>query len=595
MSGTSKESGRLPFASLGTRSGTILGRYELVRRIGTGGMAEVYEAVHRGLKKTVAVKVLLPETAENPELRARFLREGEAASRIQHPHVVDVTDVAEEDGVAFLVMEFLEGENLSQLLNQSPEQRLSLTRTLDILLPIAAALDEAHAQGVVHRDLKPENVFIARTSNGKVVPKILDFGVSKLAGNGIPSTTAVSAVLGTPHYMSPEQARGDADIDGRADQYSFALMIYECVTGTLPFRSDNVVALLHEVARGVGLAPSQMLPSLPPELDIILLKALGPDPSLRYPSVGALAEQLLAFASPRGRETFHLLHEKEPRGHNAPSIPPPPSEITGSFAPTVPRDARSGASGARVPTPTVSQRPSNKPTPRATTPIEAEPKRSSAPVLAIVVLLLLAGGGAAGYGFLRTGEADGDPANGATAVPAEGEAATGEAATGAAATGERAGEGATGEGATGEGATGAGATGEGPTGATGASAAGEGGTPPTPPLQVTIVASPASAEIEIDGVVVGTGQCSELIEQRGSEHLLVVRAPGYFEHRTTFTDEAPPLRVELTAIDPSGDPTSAPSGTGRRPGGRGDHVTTPPGGSSEREPPEREEDIRSTR
>ncbi|MBK6810105.1 MAG: serine/threonine protein kinase [Sandaracinaceae bacterium] len=172
--------------NLGARSGTSLGRYELVRRIGSGGMAEVYEAVHRGLKKTVAIKVLLPEVAGNDDLRARFLREGEAASRIQHPHVVDVTDVGEDGGIPYLVMELLVGETLTEVIEGS--KRLSVPRSLDILLPIAAALSEAHRRGVVHRDLKPDNIFIARTANGKAVPKLLDFGVSKLTTAGIPAT-----------------------------------------------------------------------------------------------------------------------------------------------------------------------------------------------------------------------------------------------------------------------------------------------------------------------------------------------------------------------------------------------------------------------
>jgi serine/threonine protein kinase len=172
---------------LGSRSGMIFGQYELVRRIGSGGMAEVYEAVHRGLKKTVAIKVLLPDVAENADLRARFLREGEAASRIQHPHVVDVTDVGEHEGVPFLVMELLSGDTLTRVIRE--HRQLSLARALDVLLPIAAALSEAHRKGVVHRDLKPDNIFIARTSGGKVVPKLLDFGVSKMTTAGIPSET----------------------------------------------------------------------------------------------------------------------------------------------------------------------------------------------------------------------------------------------------------------------------------------------------------------------------------------------------------------------------------------------------------------------
>jgi serine/threonine-protein kinase len=549
------------FESLGKRSGTILGRYELVRRIGTGGMAEVYEAVHRGLKKTVAVKVLLPETAGNPELRARFLREGEAASRIQHPHVVDVTDVGEEHGVPYLVMEYLEGETLSQLLAESPENRLSLSRTLDILLPVAAALEEAHRQGVVHRDLKPENVFISRAPNGKAVPKILDFGVSKLTTAGVPSHTAVSAVLGTPHYMSPEQARGEREIDGRADQYSFALMVFECVTGALPFRSDNVVALIHEVAAGVGTPPTALLATVPPELDIVLLKALGARPEQRYESVADLAQKLLDFASPRGRDAYRALREREPR-NALPSLPPPASEITGTFGPasTTPTSGANQvttlpppAEAPRHPTPTIAARPSGKalaPTPHAG--VETGPA-PDARLLAVSAVVLLLGGGIGAWLWLGQGSAGESSTTTTGAPPSAGSATPPVHETPSVVP------------------------------------------PPTPPppvvpgttevepaletVHVAVVTVPATAEILLDGQPVGTGELDRTVPIDGETHALTVRAAGFIERTIEFSDTPPPMRVTLDAVPRSG--------TGHRP--------PPTGGTDVRRPPPPDEDIRSTR
>jgi serine/threonine protein kinase len=160
--------------------GTMLGRYEVRRQIGRGGMGAVYEAVHRDLKKRVALKVLSVALAANEEAKQRFLREGEAASRIRHPHVVDVTDVGTDGALTYLVMEFLEGEDLSRRISRGA---LTTQEAADIMLPVLAGVGAAHDEGVIHRDLKPENIFLARARHSSAVqPKVLDFGVSKLTG-----------------------------------------------------------------------------------------------------------------------------------------------------------------------------------------------------------------------------------------------------------------------------------------------------------------------------------------------------------------------------------------------------------------------------
>ena len=162
--------------------GSMFGRYRVVRQIGRGGMGAVYEAVHSDLEKRVALKVLLPSTASQTELVARFEREARAAARVRHPNVVDVSDVGVEAGVAWLVMEHLEGEDLSGLLRR--EGALPLSRVAELMLPVLGAVEAAHSLGVVHRDLKPENIFLARMRDGTIVPKVLDFGISKMAPAG---------------------------------------------------------------------------------------------------------------------------------------------------------------------------------------------------------------------------------------------------------------------------------------------------------------------------------------------------------------------------------------------------------------------------
>ncbi len=505
---------------LGARSGMILGQYELVRRIGSGGMAEVYEAVHRGLKKTVAIKVLLPDVAESVDLRARFLREGEAASRIQHPHVVDVTDVGEHDGVPFLVMELLTGDTLTRLIRE--HRQLSLVRTLDILLPIAAALSEAHRKGVVHRDLKPDNIFIARTSGGKLVPKLLDFGVSKMTTAGIPSETSRSAVLGTPHYMAPEQALGTNEVGARADQYAFALVVYECVTGVLPFVSENIMALLHEVSRGVQRPPSIHAPDLPRPLDAILLRALSADPRDRYADLDELTQELLTFASPRAADGYAALVERDPA--EAYGVRAVGSEVTGDFerqSASRPRNIDEGA--ATVFLSAQGSHPSNEPPSAsamtssipAMTSVAAGQSSSRSVQRAAVAGLAIAAVGLTTWGVLTSlGTSESPSAPVPTVQPATAQ----------------------------------------PPPVTGPV---EANTPPVttapPPLgeasptatRIVVVAFPSDASLTLDGESVGHGSLDLSLVLDGTPHTLVVQAAGHQPQTVSFTTAPPPARIQL--------------------------------------------------
>jgi eukaryotic-like serine/threonine-protein kinase len=300
--------------------GTLLGRYEIKRQLGRGGMGAVYEAIHRDLKKRVAIKVLSSALAANEEANQRFLREGEAASRIQHPHVVDVTDVGVDGAITYLVMEFLEGEDLAHKLVR--EGALAVGDAVDVLLPICAGLAVAHEVGVIHRDLKPENIFLARRRQGGVEPKLLDFGVSKVTGGNVLALTGTTATFGTPYYMPPEQVRGARQVDQRSDVYALGVVLYECVCGRRPFESDSIYTILHAIGAGEYPAPRAVRPDLPAGIEAAIVRAMRLDPDGRFPSARHFAAALLPFASETARlvwaDTFRIA------GPAAPSAMPPP-------------------------------------------------------------------------------------------------------------------------------------------------------------------------------------------------------------------------------------------------------------------------------
>ncbi|HET6149113.1 MAG TPA: serine/threonine-protein kinase [Polyangia bacterium] len=278
------------------RPGTALGRYEIRRLIGQGGMGCVYEAVHRDLKKRVAIKTLLPALASNADAKQRFLREGEAASRIRHAHVVDVTDVGAEGNVIYLVMEYLEGEDLARLIAR--QGFLTPQQTADIMLPVAAAIFTAHEQSVIHRDLKPENIFLARTGYGAVHPKVLDFGISKVLGDSrARALTGTAATMGTMNYLPPEQLRAAREADARSDQYGLGTILYECVTGQRAFEEESFYIVLKKIAEGDFPPPSSRRPGIPPHLEAVILRAMSLEPIDRFESVRQLGAALLAHAS----------------------------------------------------------------------------------------------------------------------------------------------------------------------------------------------------------------------------------------------------------------------------------------------------------
>jgi serine/threonine-protein kinase len=293
------------------------GRCQALRVIGRGAAAIVYEAVHEPTGCRVAVKALTGMDEGNATLLARFEREARILTALHHPNVVGAHDVGVEEGRPYIVMELLEGETLASRLRSSP--RLSPEEIAAVFLPICMAIAAAHEAGVVHRDLKPSNVVLARTPKG-IVPKVLDFGVSKLSASGTPDLTSCGTVLGTMRYLSPEQAFG-APVTPASDVYALGVMLFECATGRLPFGSTGRDALNALFAMQLPPLPSMVAPGVPPAFDAIVLRALEREPSARFPSVLALARQLVVFCSPGVRAAWERVLEM-PEGRWPDSLPP---------------------------------------------------------------------------------------------------------------------------------------------------------------------------------------------------------------------------------------------------------------------------------
>ena len=341
---------RPPSASSPLEPGREVGRFTIVREIGRGGMCHVYEARHKDLHKTVAVKVLKPDLAERPALVERFLREGRAASRVRHRHAIDMMDVGVEDGVVYLAMEHLDGEDLAQRIKR--EGALPFTEAVDLVLPVMAAVTEAHDAGVVHRDLKPANIFLARSRRGAVEPKVLDFGISKVADDEDDShLTASDAMIGTPCFMAPEQVRGARNASPASDQYALGVILYQCVTGKLPYRGATAFATFERIVRGEYTRPREHVPALPEGLDAVIVRALSPEVSGRFGSVAEMGAALLPFASEAARALWSsTFAPAPPPGVTPTSLPAEVSPSVGTLTGTP------GELDAKSP-PRASQRP----------------------------------------------------------------------------------------------------------------------------------------------------------------------------------------------------------------------------------------------
>jgi serine/threonine protein kinase len=299
--------------------GRTLGPYQVVEELGRGGMAVVYKAFQPSLRRYVALKILPDHFQSDPEFVARFQREARAAAQLGHPNVVTIYDVGEQAGVHYIAMEYLEGGSLLDRLAKGP---LSLEEAQQIVEQVGSALDFAHSRGLIHRDIKPANILFSADNR----PKVTDFGIARAGDTS--RLTRAGAMLGTPQYMSPEQAEG-RPVDHRADLYALGVMLYEMLTGRVPFQADTPHAIVYAVIHQPPLPPRQIRPDLSPAVEAVLLKALAKQPNERFQTGADMAAALWsateASSSLYGGGKGLVDRAAIDMRHTPPVIVPPPS------------------------------------------------------------------------------------------------------------------------------------------------------------------------------------------------------------------------------------------------------------------------------
>lgn len=384
---------------------TLDDKYRLEERLGVGGMGTVYRATHVLIDRPVAVKVLNQRFVEDDAARARFRREAKAAGRLQHTNAVTVTDFGQSpEGYVYIVMELLEGRTLRDIL--AKEAPLDPARAVSLMLQISAAVAAAHEAGIIHRDLKPANIFIVQRSEVPSVVKVLDFGIAKLAAEMLddddPKTlTQIGAMIGTPRYMSPEQCDG-IELTPAADVYSLGVILYEMLTGTVPFSGSTPLAIAMKHTTEVPRKPREFVASIPPALEDLVLHALEKDPRDRPDNAASFRAELLNTAerlgfehaetiirpnlealrnvgteSPSGRLVIDISRLRETRAAQADL-----NEVTVLSAGLAPKN----------PSATTRDEPVKQTFPRMSVPLHSRARRELQIAALVVVAILLVGG-----------------------------------------------------------------------------------------------------------------------------------------------------------------------------------------------------------
>ena len=344
--------GGVPPMTSPVREGDVLaGKYRVERVLGIGGMGIVVAATHLQLDQRVALKFLLPEALASKDIVERFAREARAAAKIESEHVARVIDVGVlESGSPYMVMEYLEGRDLSAVVEE--RGAVSVEEATTYVLQACEALAEAHAAGIVHRDLKPANLFLARRADKRSIVKVLDFGISKTplsASQGEHkqmSLTKTAALLGSPLYMSPEQMESAKDVDARSDIWALGVILYELSTGKTPFNADTIVSLITEVLQKTPVVPSKLQAGIPPELDACVMRCLSKRPWERYANVAELAAALVKFA-PKQRGSLGRIERILGAGDGKTAVASPSVSEPKALAATASAWGKTGPTGAK--------------------------------------------------------------------------------------------------------------------------------------------------------------------------------------------------------------------------------------------------------
>jgi serine/threonine-protein kinase len=368
----------LEASDMALKEGDILaGKYRIERMLGEGGMGSVYVAENQVLQKRVALKVMSQRFTALPTAVERFVREAVAASRVSHPSIVQVFDAGQHDGAPWIAMELLNGESLGQRLERGP---LSVAEALKVADGVLSALAEVHDEGIVHRDLKPDNIFLATTRSGEWTPKILDFGVAKDTGDELNKLTATGAVVGTAHYISPEQARGVGDIDARADVYAMGVVLFESLSGRMPYDAPTLTQLIAKMFTEAPQRLEDVAPHVPKPISDAVQTCLEQDRAKRFQTARALLGALRAASDASG---FAVSMPSPAPRSSAPVRTPSPFPATAHGTPSMGAGSMGGAPVGSVPTghAPIATAPTHLAMPSMSAPGTPLPTRVTAPTM----------------------------------------------------------------------------------------------------------------------------------------------------------------------------------------------------------------------